>query len=110
MSQEPIVIAIMKRRKVAGFSQEKMASIAGMSLKTYQRIERGETDIKLSQYRSLIRALGVTDLDIALDTLDVDEVAPESVAAATRVLSDEARQLLVKLILKVHKDLSGKGE
>ncbi|WP_394246370.1 helix-turn-helix domain-containing protein [Vibrio profundi] len=104
MSQEPIVIAIMKRRKLAGFSQEKMASIAGMSLKTYQRIERGETDIKLSQYRSLIRALGVTDLDIALDTLEVDEVAPESLTAASRLLSDEARRLLVKFILLMQKD------
>ena len=45
MSQEPIVLAIIKRRKLAGLSQDKMASVAGMSLKTYQRIERGENHL-----------------------------------------------------------------
>ncbi|MBW3695404.1 XRE family transcriptional regulator [Vibrio sp. T187] len=104
MSQEPIVMALINRRKLAGFSQEKMASVAGMSLKTYQRIERGETDIKVSQYRSIMRALNLTDLDIALDTLDVSKVIPADVAAASRLLSDEARLLLVKLILLIQKD------
>lgn len=104
MSQEPIVDVLIKRRKLAGFSQEKMASIAGMSLKTYQRIERGEADIKLSQYRSIVRSLNLTDLDVVLDTLDVSQVFPADVAAVSRLLSDDARQLLVQLILKVQKD------
>ncbi len=46
MSQEPIIMALIDRRKLANLSQEKLASSAGMSLKTYQRIERGEADIK----------------------------------------------------------------
>ena len=49
MSQEPIVIALIERRKQANLSQEKLAFSSGMSLKTYQRIERGEADIKMSQ-------------------------------------------------------------
>ena len=47
MSQEPIVMALIERRKRANLSQEKLAASAGMSLKTYQRIERGEADIKM---------------------------------------------------------------
>ncbi|MGF1754104.1 helix-turn-helix domain-containing protein [Vibrio makurazakiensis] len=104
MSQEPIVEALIKRRKLGGLSQEEVASIAGMSLKTYQRIERGEADMKLSQYRSIVRTLGLTDLDVVLDTLDVSQVLPSDIAAASRLLSDDARKLLVKLILKVQED------
>jgi len=99
MANEPIVMAIIERRKRANLSQEKLASIAGMSLKTYQRIERGEADIKMSQYRSLTRSLALTDLDLVMDTLEASQTSAEDVAAVSRLLSDEQRKLLIKLIL-----------
>lgn len=40
--------------------QEEMAKSCGMSKKTYQRIEQGKTDIKLSQYESILRALNLS--------------------------------------------------
>lgn len=49
MHVDPIVEALIIRRKEHGLSREQMANIAGMSVKTYQRIERGESDLKLSQ-------------------------------------------------------------
>lgn len=101
MANEPIVMAIIERRKRANLSQEKLAFMAGMSLKTYQRIERGEADIKMSQYRSLTRSLALTDLDLVMDTLEASETSAEDVAAVSRLLSDEQRKLLVKLILSL---------
>ncbi|MCW8336716.1 helix-turn-helix domain-containing protein [Vibrio paucivorans] len=104
MSQEPIVGVLIKRRKQAGISREKIASIAGMSEKTYQRIERGEADMRLSQYRAILRALEMTDLDVALDMMDVQQVSTEDVASASRMLNNEARQLLVKLMVMIFLD------
>ncbi|MCG9553609.1 helix-turn-helix transcriptional regulator [Vibrio sp. Isolate31] len=103
MSQEPIIIALTERRKQANLSQEKLASSAGMSLKTYQRIERGEADIKMSQYRSITRTLKITDLDVVLDIFGTSQATPEDMAAVCRLLSSEERVLLIKLILSVKK-------
>ncbi|ERM57568.1 MULTISPECIES: helix-turn-helix transcriptional regulator [Vibrio] len=103
MSQEPIVIALIERRKQANLSQEKLAFSSGMSLKTYQRIERGEADIKMSQYRSIMRTLKVTDLDVVLDVVGASQPTEADVAAASRLLSSEERMLLIKLILSVKK-------
>ena len=61
--------------------------------------------MKLSQYRSIIRAMKVTDLDIALDIRDTQQVTAEDVTAASRLLSEEAQAMLVKfLFLVANKD------
>ncbi|TCV23834.1 helix-turn-helix transcriptional regulator [Vibrio crassostreae] len=103
MSQEPIIVALIERRKQANLSQEKLASSSGMSLKTYQRIERGEADIKMSQYRSITRTLKLTDLDVVLDIVGASQATAEDVAAVSRLLTSEERMLLIKLILSVKK-------
>ncbi|KZX70333.1 transcriptional regulator [Vibrio sp. HI00D65] len=103
MSQEPIVMALIERRKRANLSQEKLSTSAGMSLKTYQRIERGEADIKMSQYRSIIRTLKATDLDVVLDVVGASHATAEDVAAVSRLLTNEERMLLIKLILAFKK-------
>ena len=104
MSNEPIVMAIVERRKRANLSQEKLSSMAGMSLKTYQRIERGEADIKMSQYRSLTRSLAISDLGLVMDTLDASQTTVNDVAAVSRLLTDKQRKLLIKLILSLTKE------
>lgn len=101
MSLDPIIIAITKRRRRNGISREDVADIAGMSLKTYARIERGETDIHLSQYRAILRALNATDLDISLDILDIVDISDKDVLSAARLLSSNSRKLLVKLLLSI---------
>ena len=103
MPQEPIVMALIERRKRANLSQETLAASAGMSLKTYQRIERGEADIKMSQYRSIIRTLKATDLDVVLDVVGASHATAEDVAAVSRLLTNEERMLLIKLILAFKK-------
>ncbi|ACY54101.1 helix-turn-helix domain-containing protein [Vibrio diabolicus] len=98
MQVDPIIEALIARRKASGLSREQMANIAGMSVKTYQRIERGESDLKLSQYRSILRSLHLTDLDIALDIRDVQHVTADDLMAVARLLSPEAQSLLVRLL------------
>ena len=98
---DPIVKVLTERRKAVHLTRQQMAEIAGMSLKTYQRIERGESDMKLSQYRSIVRALNLTDLDIALDVKQVQPVTSADLSAAARLLSPEAQTMLMRFILQV---------
>ncbi len=60
--------------------------------------------MKLSQYRAILRALQLTDLDVALDIRDIDHVVAEDVLTAARLLSPDAQTLLTKLIFLVHKN------
>ncbi|OLQ93770.1 transcriptional regulator [Vibrio ponticus] len=103
MMIDPIVQVITTRRKLAKLTRQQMADVAGMSLKTYQRIERGESDMKISQYRSIIRALNLTDLDIALDVKEIQPFTNADLLAAARLLSPEAQAMLVRFIMQVTK-------
>ncbi len=104
MSYEPLINAIKKRREAQGLSQLQTADMIGVSLKTYQRIERGETEMKMSHYRILIEKLKTTDLDISLDMLAVDKTTPWDVAAAARTLPPEVRTVLVSLLMMIYRD------
>ncbi|MEF1301947.1 helix-turn-helix transcriptional regulator [Vibrio owensii] len=101
MHVDPLIEVLIARRKERGMSREQMAKVAGMSEKTYQRTERGESDLKLSQYRSILRALNLTDLDVALDARGVGNISASDVASAARLLSPEAQSMLTKLIFLV---------
>lgn len=104
MPQDPIIIALQNRRIMAGLSRQQVADLAGMSKRTYDRIERGEADIKISQYRAIVRELGLSDLDIFLDVLEIEQPTAEDVAAVSRLLSVDARGLLIKLIMTINSD------
>lgn len=104
MSYQPLIQALKTRREAAGLSQTQFAKMAGVSLKTYQRIERGETDLKMSHYSNLIQNLRITDLDISLDILGIDMATPWDVAAAARTLPPEVRTVLVTLIMMMYRD------
>lgn len=92
------------RRKEYGLSREQVSQMAGMSVKTYQRIERGESDLKLSQYRAILRSLNLTDLDISLDIREVEHVTENDLVTIARLLSPEAQALLVRLLSLVFKE------
>jgi transcriptional regulator with XRE-family HTH domain len=104
MSIEPTISVLIERRKAAGLTQEQAADMAGLSLKTYQRIENGTADIRLKNYLALIKRLKVTNLDIALDELGIRGTTPWDVAAAARVLPAEARAALVSMIMVIYRD------
>lgn len=99
MSYEPIVSVIKNRRIEQGMNQKQLAAMSGMSEKTYQRIESGVADMRMSQYRSIINALRLSDLDVSLDLLHIDKTTPWDVAAAARVLLPQTRQSLVTSIM-----------
>ncbi len=107
MSYEPLIKAIKARREAAGISQTQAAEMTGVSLKTYQRIENGSTELKMSHYRILLQNLKVTDLDISLDMLGVDKATPWDVAAAARTLPPDIRATLVTLIMMIYRDKDG---
>lgn len=109
MSYDPLIQAIKSRREAAGVSQAQAAEMTGVSLKTYQRIERGETDMKMSHYRTLLQNFKVTDLDISLDMLGIDKTTAWDVAAAARTLPPEIRTVLVSLIMMIHREKTGWG-
>lgn len=106
MSYEPLIQAIRTRREAAGVTQEEAAEMIGMSLKTYQRIENGLTEMKMSHYRILIERLKVTDLDM----IGVHGATPWDVAAAARTLPPDIRTTLVTLIMMIYRDKYGPEE
>ncbi|WP_136487843.1 helix-turn-helix transcriptional regulator [Vibrio sp. H11] len=103
MNHRQLIKALVERRKSLGITQAVMAKKVGLSLKTYQRVEQGETDMKLSTYKAMIDELNITDLDVALDLIGIDGATPWDVAAAARVLPPDVRTVLVSLIMMIHR-------
>ncbi len=99
MQQIAFGLALKNRRLGKKLTQRELAEKAGMSEKTIQRIENN-SDLRVSQYNKLLSALGITDLDIALDILGILGTAPADVAAASRLLTNESRKMLVKIIIE----------
>ncbi|ELH7952713.1 helix-turn-helix transcriptional regulator [Vibrio fluvialis] len=108
MSCDPIVDVLRTRRELSGITQEVLADSAGISLRTLQRIESGSADMKISQYRSIIRVLGMTDLDVSLDMLGVEGVDVDEIAAATRGVPPSVRKALLNLMISIYKDVRHK--
>jgi transcriptional regulator with XRE-family HTH domain len=52
-------------RENRGMSQKAVANVVGMSAPQLAKLEQGETDMRISTLRSLLRALGATFADIA---------------------------------------------
>ncbi|MDN4697200.1 helix-turn-helix transcriptional regulator [Vibrio parahaemolyticus] len=107
MSQESFITAIKKRREAAEISQSQAAEMIGISLKTYQRIENGQTDIKMTHYRRLLKMLQITELDLCLDMIGIEGATPWDVAAAARTLPQDVRTVLVTLIMMLERHRSG---
>lgn len=99
----PIIKTLISRRIAANITQEQAAKMAGVSTKTYQRIEAGTSDIKLRNYTALIKALNITDLDVVLDTIGIDGATPWDVAAAARTLPPDARTAMVSMIMMIYR-------
>ncbi|MCG6410461.1 helix-turn-helix domain-containing protein [Vibrio fluvialis] len=106
MSQESLIKAIKKRREAAEISQVHAAEMIGVSLKTYQRIENGQTDIKMTHYRRLLKMLNLTELDLCLDMVGIEGATPWDVAAAARTLPPDVRTVLVTLIMMLERHRS----
>ncbi|MDW3125189.1 helix-turn-helix transcriptional regulator, partial [Vibrio sp. 1974] len=69
-----------------GLSQQQMADKSGMSLRTIQRLEAGETDMKLGQYRKIIEALGISDMDVSVALFRHEFATGKDLAALAQAL------------------------
>ncbi|AQS40207.1 helix-turn-helix transcriptional regulator [Shewanella psychropiezotolerans] len=99
MSPKTIITIIKNKRIESKMTQKDLAQKIGMSEKTYQRIESEAVDMRLSQYYNLITALGLTELDVILDSFNVDTVTDKDIVAATRLLLPQTRHNLVHMII-----------
>ncbi|USD64189.1 helix-turn-helix transcriptional regulator [Vibrio sp. SCSIO 43136] len=103
MKQDDVINVIKDRRNRANLTQKELANLSGMDRKTYQRIESGKVDLRFSQYRGIINALGVSDLDITLDRIGITGASDLDVAAAARLLSPTSRLKLVEFIIEEYR-------
>jgi transcriptional regulator with XRE-family HTH domain len=71
---------LVRMRKAAGFSQERLADVVGAERSTVQRWERGERCPQPWARPKLARALGISDLELA-ELLD-EPAEPEGAASA----------------------------
>lgn len=70
-------------RKNRGYSQEELSHISGISLRTIQRIEKGEVKPRGHTLKALARSLG-----IELHDLKTEDISPKNqVSAKTRTLN-----------------------
>ncbi|GGM94265.1 hypothetical protein GCM10010967_29360 [Dyadobacter beijingensis] len=76
MSKQTIAEKIRTLRKSKGLSQEALAEMAGINLRTLQRIENGDTIPRGETLRLLAQALGVEVETFSADTFTVPVAIP----------------------------------
>ncbi|EGR0992903.1 XRE family transcriptional regulator [Vibrio parahaemolyticus] len=96
---DPIVPVLKKFRNSMGLSQQQMADKSGMSLRTIQRLEAGETDMKLGQYRKIIEALGISDMDVSVALFRHEFATGKDLGALAQALPVDIRQVIVRFLV-----------
>ncbi len=95
---DPIVYVLRRYRENQGVSQDKMSALTGISVSTIQRIESGRTDMKLSQYRSYLTALEMSDMDVSISLFSHEFVTEKDVAAMARKFPLRIKQVIVRFL------------
>ena len=80
-------------RTQCGFTQNKLAELAGVSQSHLRRVELGEADITVSHLQLLCDAMSITMKEFFEEATDTDEVA-----AAFSKLSPKQKKLLLAFI------------
>ncbi|EOW7174554.1 TPA: helix-turn-helix transcriptional regulator [Vibrio parahaemolyticus] len=96
---DPIVPVLTKFRNTMGLTQQQLADESGLSLRTIQRLEAGETDMKLGQYRRIIEALGISDMDVSVALFRHEFATGKDVAALAQSLPLDIRQVIVRFLV-----------
>ena len=92
---DPVVYVLRKYREKGNFSQREIAQFTGISERTIQRIESGDTDMKFSQYRCYLRALNITDMDVSMAMLSHEFITEDDIAAVARRLPLSIRKAIL---------------
>ena len=95
---DPIVYVLRRYRENKGISQDKMSTLTGMSVSTIQRIENGRTDMKLSQYRSYLNVLNMSDMDVSIALFSHEFVTEKDVAAIARQFPLKVKRVIIRFL------------
>ncbi len=97
---DPIVYVLRRYRENKGISQDKMSTLTGMSVSTIQRIENGRTDMKLSQYRSYLNVLNMSDMDVSIALFSHEFVTEKEkdVAAMARQFPLKVKRVIIRFL------------
>ena len=95
---DPIVYVLRRYRENKGISQDKMSALTGISVSTIQRIESGRSDMKLSQYRSYLAVLEMSDMDVSIALFSHEFVTEKDVAAMARKFPLRVKQVIVRFL------------
>ncbi|HFQ4837565.1 hypothetical protein ATY35_09730 [Vibrio cidicii] len=105
MSRDSLIKAIKHRRRLAGLTQEQLAEKAGISKKTYKRIEQGVRDITWSEYERILEALNVSEFDMVLDRFELDNVTEHDLLAVSRLFPEPIRRLITNFLTGLYNEL-----
>lgn len=95
---DPIVYVLRRYRENKGISQDKMSVLTGISVSTIQRIESGRSDMKLSQYRSYLTVLEMSDMDVSIALFSHEFVTDKDVAAMARRFPLQVKRVIVRFL------------
>ncbi|EOD9110289.1 helix-turn-helix domain-containing protein [Vibrio parahaemolyticus] len=95
---DPIVYVLRRYRENKGISQDKMSVLTGISVSTIQRIESGRSDMKLSQYRSYLGVLEMSDMDVSIALFSHEFVTEKDVAAMARKFPIQVKRVIVRFL------------
>ncbi|MER2495327.1 helix-turn-helix transcriptional regulator [Vibrio neptunius] len=98
---EPIIEYLIQLRVQNRKSQEQIANQTSISLTSYQRIEQGKRDPRLSELQRLFEYYGITWLDFAWAELEKRSISEVDLAAAMKHVPAHIRQPLLELIKAV---------
>ncbi|MBF4406244.1 XRE family transcriptional regulator, partial [Vibrio anguillarum] len=89
---------LRRYRENKGISQEQMSKLTGISSRTIQRIESGNSDMKISQYRNYLTVLGMSDMDVSIALFSHEFVTEKDVAAMARKFPLRVKQVIVRFL------------
>lgn len=75
-----------------------MSVLTGISVSTIQRIESGRSDMKLSQYRSYLTVLEMSDMDVSIALFSHEFVTEKDVAAMARKFPLQVKRVIVRFL------------
>lgn len=102
---DPVVYVLRKYREKGNLSQREIARLTGISERTIQRIESGDTDMKFSQYRCYLSALNITDMDVSIAMLSHEFITEDDIAAVARRLPFSMRRAILHFLDELAKHM-----
>lgn len=88
---EPIVLFLTQERLRHRMTQKQIAELSYIPLRTYQRIEQGESEITINQVSRIIKVFGITWLDVAWGETGRRHIDTNDIAASIKHLPSTLR-------------------